>query len=82
MNLHDLMDTFLWNEHTWLMHAIEPRIEELFPGVWRWFELKDKKDALNLIGKGVSVYARDGHYWLGIPREAPLEGYLQHCFLE
>lgn len=76
MDAKEVRATYLWNEHTWLMSAIEPAIEELFPHVWRWFELQDADVALRLKAQGHAVYNKTVYYWLGIPRGEDVDLYL------
>lgn len=62
------IDRYLWNEHTDLMLTIEPTIEEKFPDVWRWFEIRDHEVALLFRTGGAPVFEKHGFFWLGCPR--------------
>lgn len=80
MTLVERLDRYFWNEHTLLIPCFEPAIEEVFPGVWRWFELKDREEARRLATAGEAVLVRMGYCWLGIPKDAPLDAYLERLF--
>jgi hypothetical protein len=64
-----MVDRFLWNEHTDLMLTIEPSIEDKYPHVWRWFEIRDHEVAMLFRTVGASVFHKDGFFWLGCPRD-------------
>lgn len=72
----ELLNHYFWNEHTDLMAYIEPAIEEKFPDVWRWFEIRDHKVVARLKAGGASVYERSGFYWLGCPRDQDITDYV------
>lgn len=76
MPLATLLDRYFYNEHTLLMIHIDPAIEEKYPEIWRWFEVKDRVVVKRLRAAGAVVYSCEGHFWLGVPRDRELFPYL------
>lgn len=69
-----LIDVYLWNEQTNIVHALMPQVEEDYPDIFLWFEIRQGEELFRL--KGASVVSMWGHSWLGIPAGRDCLGYL------
>lgn len=69
-----LADKYLWNEHTALVAELFDNLEEDYPNIESWYEIKQAHDQMRL--KGAAVIELGLHAWLGCPRNRELNEYL------
>lgn len=74
-----LADKYLWNEHTALVMVLFVTLEEDYPNIDHWYEIKQAHDQMRL--KGAAVIELGLHALIGCPRNRELNEYLNHLEL-
>lgn len=68
------IDRHLWNEQTAIVRELFAGIDEQYPEVDEWYEIKS--DRFAMIEAGATVIEAFGHAWLGCPRNRDINVYI------
>lgn len=69
-----LVDKYLWNDHTTLVVELFDGLEEQYPEIGSWYEVKQGLD--QMLERGAVVLELGLYAWLGCPRNREIMEYL------